>query len=81
MPEERKKAVLAVLQEQDQNILKEQLHPYISTEEYEKLLEENTKKLLQDYLETIMPTLSQEQENEINAYLSTFTSDTNPASL
>ena len=70
LPEERKREVQQILHEKKSEKLKENIEPYIETEEYKRLLQENTKKLFLDYLETIMPTLSEEQKNNLDSYLS-----------
>jgi hypothetical protein len=75
LSEERKKELQTILQDQDPNKLREQLRPYIETEEYQKLLLENTQKFLLDYLKTITPELSEEQKNEMSSYFLSFTTD------
>ena len=74
LPEERKKELQKILLESDPNKLKEQLEPYLETEEYKKLLQENTQKLFQDYFEAIMPTLSEEQKNSLDLYFTSLIS-------
>jgi hypothetical protein len=73
--EERQKQIQTILLGQDPDKLREQLLPYIKAEEYQKLLKENTKKFLTDYLQTITPSLSEEQKTEMSSYFQSFTAD------
>lgn len=70
LPEARKHELQHILQEKDPAKVQELLEPYIATEEFTKLLQENTQKLFQDYCRTILPTLSEEQKNSLENYFS-----------
>jgi len=75
LPEERKNEIQSLLNENDPNELQEKIKPYIQTEEYKNLLQENTKKLFLDYLGAIMPTVSEEQKSKLEAYFLSFKPD------
>jgi len=75
LPEERKKILQQILQESDPSKVKEEIEPYITTEEFGKILTQNTQMLLQDYFQTIMPTLSEEQKKNLDAYFASLKAD------
>ena len=68
LPEARKKELHQILQGSDPTIVKEQIGPYIKTEEFVQLFTKNIQEFLQDYFQTIMPTLSLEQKNGLDTY-------------
>lgn len=70
LSENRRKELVHILYQNDVIKLQEQLEPYVISEEFSKLLQENSQKLFQDYLDTILPKLSEEQRNNLDSYLS-----------
>jgi hypothetical protein len=79
LSEDRRNELQQILLEQDPVKVQEQLEPYMTTEEYKKLLQESTQKLFQEYLEKVMPILSEEQKNNLYNYLATLTPTQQPA--
>lgn len=72
---DRKTELLQILQKNDPLDIKEKLEPYMITEEYKALVQESSEKLFQDYLDKIMPIISEEQKNNLYAYFATLTTN------
>jgi hypothetical protein len=80
LSESRKREFKQILLEKNPVRMKEQLEPYMKTEEYKKLLQESSENLFQDYLEKIMPIISEEQKNKLYTYFSSISENQQPAS-
>lgn len=75
LPQERNIELQQILQENDPLDIKERLEPYMTTEEYKQFLQQSSQTLFQEYVDKILPIITEEQKNNLNAYFATLTSN------